>query len=111
MKLILKYLKPYVLVVLAIILFTFLQVQTELTLPDYMSGIVTNGIQYGGITEEVPLMVSKKDMDTILSFADSNDANKILSAYQLVNKGSNANIKNQEITFDKDTYLLIKSEK
>ena len=110
MKLILKYLKPYILVVLAIILFTFLQVQTELTLPDYMSGIVTNGIQYGGITEEVPLMVSKEDMDTILSFADSNDANKILSAYQLVNKGSNANIKNQEITFDKDTYLLIKSE-
>ncbi len=49
MKLIFKYLKPYLLIVMTVIVLTFVQVQTELTLPDYMSGIVTNGIQYGGI--------------------------------------------------------------
>ena len=62
MKLIFRYLKPYVLIVLAIIALTFVQVQTELTLPDYMSQIVTNGIQYGGILEETPLAVTAEDL-------------------------------------------------
>ena len=61
MKLIFKYLKPYILLVLLIVGFTYAQVQTELALPDYMSDIVTNGIQYGGIKEEVPLAITEKD--------------------------------------------------
>ena len=62
MKLIFKYLKPYLFIVLTVVALTFVQVQTELTLPDYMSGIVTNGIQYGGVTEEMPHLITAKDM-------------------------------------------------
>ncbi|MBQ1378408.1 MAG: hypothetical protein IIY76_00200, partial [Erysipelotrichaceae bacterium] len=68
MKLIFKYLKPYLFIVLTVVALTFVQVQTELTLPDYMSGIVTNGIQYGGVTEEMPHLITAKDMDDVLSF-------------------------------------------
>ena len=50
----LGYLKPFWLSVLAVIALVFGQVQFELALPDYMSKIVTYGIQYGGITSPVP---------------------------------------------------------
>ena len=81
MKLIFKYLKKYIFVVLAIIALTFVQVQTELSLPDYMSGIVTNGIQYSGVVEEVPKQLSAKDMDTILSFMNDKDKAFVLNCY------------------------------
>ena len=71
MKLIFRYLKPYWFTVIAIVVLTFFQVQTELKLPDYMSGIVTNGIQYGGITEEVPLALTQKDMDAVLALFET----------------------------------------
>lgn len=109
MKLIFKYLKPYVLVVLAIVALTFGQVQSELTLPDYMSRIVTNGIQYGGITEEVPELISSKDMDSVLSYAGKNAINTILDSYELHKVGDKYNFNNNEITFNQDTYVLTKS--
>ena len=81
MGLILKYLKKYIFVVLAIIALTFVQVQTELSLPDYMSSIVTNGIQYSGVVEDVPKQLSAKDMDTILSFMNDKDKAFVLNCY------------------------------
>ena len=110
MRLVLKYLKPYWYVVVAVVLLTFLQVQTELTLPDYMSGIVTNGIQYGGITEEVPVVVTEKDMDRIVLFLNDTDREGVLSVYEKVNSGSVAKIDGQHVEFTEDVYLL-KEEK
>ena len=110
MRLVLKYLKPYWYVVVAVVLLTFLQVQTELTLPDYMSGIVTNGIQYGGITEEVPVVVTEKDMDRIVLFLNDTDREDVLSVYEKVNSGSVAKIDGQHVEFTEDVCLL-KEEK
>ena len=106
MSLIFKYLKPYFLVVLAIIALTFCQVQSELSLPDYMSDIVTNGIQYGGITDTVPLVVDTEDMDTIMKFVEEKDRDKVLAVYQLVNSGNSIYINNQEQIVNKDVYVL-----
>ena len=106
MSLIFKYLKPYFLVVLAIIALTFCQVQSELSLPDYMSDIVTNGIQYGGITDTVPLVIDTKDMDTIMKFVEEKDRDKVLAVYQLVNSGNSIYINNQEQIVNKDVYVL-----
>lgn len=106
MGLIFKYLKPYIFVVLAIVALTFGQVQTELTLPDYMSNIVTNGIQYGGITEEVPYLITAEDMDDVLGFTEDADKNKVLAGYELVNKGSEAYFKNKVLIVDQDTFVL-----
>ena len=106
MKLIFKYMKPFVFVVLAIVLFTFGQVQTELTLPDYMSSIVTNGIQYGGIVDEIPGCISVRDMDTVLGYADENEKNVILGAYKLLPAGSEYVFNNENIVLKQDTYVL-----
>ena len=106
MKLIFKYLKKYFFFVLIIVGLTYVQVQTELSLPDYMSNIVTNGIQYGGITEEIPNIVCEKDMNNILLFVSEDDANKILENYELVISGTRATINNQEIEFKTNAYIL-----
>ncbi len=100
--------KPYLLIVLAVVALTFLQVQTELILPDYMSGIVTNGIQYGGIVENTPKAVLEKDMDQILKFVSDKDA--VLNAYDLIEKGSKGIVDGQEVVFNENVYLL-KEEK
>jgi len=104
MKTIFKYLKPYWLFVLAIVVMTFLQVQTELSLPDYMSKIVTNGIQYGGITEDYPSAIRESEMNKLLLFSD--DDEKILENYDLVEKGTKATIDKMELEFTEPVYLL-----
>ena len=106
MKLIFKYLKKYAFFVLIIVGLTYAQVQTELSLPDYMSDIVTNGIQYGGITEEVPSIISEDEMNRILLFMSKEDANKVLTNYDFVDAGSKATVSNQEIEFKINAYIL-----
>jgi ATP-binding cassette subfamily B multidrug efflux pump len=49
-----KYLKPYWLSILIAVAFLFVQADTNLALPDYMSNIVNIGLQQGGITSSVP---------------------------------------------------------
>ncbi|MBQ1483155.1 MAG: ABC transporter ATP-binding protein [Erysipelotrichaceae bacterium] len=110
MKLIFRYLKPYILTVLAVIALTFLQVQTELTLPDYMSGIVTNGIQYGGIIDTSPKAVTKDDMDRILTFVSESDRKAILSDYQLIKAGSTVTVEDQDVRLKKDVYFKMNED-
>lgn len=66
-----RYLKPFWLSVIAVIALVFAQVQLELALPDYMSGIVTYGIQYGGITESVPAALSDETYQALQYFMDA----------------------------------------
>ena len=106
MKLIFKYLKKYWFFVLIVVGLTFIQVQTELSLPDYMSDIVTNGIQYGGITQQIPNAICEDDMNDVLLFMSNTDANKVLDNYELVTKDSTGVVDNQEIKFNTNTYLL-----
>ena len=106
MKLIFKYLKPYILIVLAIIVLTFIQVETELMLPDYMSGIVTNGIQYGGISEQVPELIGTEDMDRLLFFVSENEKAQVLADYRLVKQGTEVFVGHQPVALTKDAYLL-----
>ncbi len=110
MKLIFKYLRPYLLIMAAVVILTFIQVQTELTLPDYMSSIVTNGIQYGGISEEAPLVVDASDMEVIGRFLPEQDRTFVMDYYQRIGAGSKAVIGHQEIRFENEAYLLKDSD-
>jgi len=76
MKLLGKYLKKYIVAIIAIVFFTFVMVQTELSLPDYMSSIVTGGIQYGGIEESFPKTITKEDMEVLKLFAFDDISNQ-----------------------------------
>ena len=86
----LRYLKPFWLSVLAVIALTFAQVQFELALPDYMSGIVTYGIQYSGIDNPSPKALRASTYEHMKSFMDQQEQLNLDSAYTLVPAGTEA---------------------
>lgn len=101
MKLLFKYLKKYIFLIVVVVLFTFVQVQSELKLPDYMSDIVTNGIQYNGISESVPRAISEKELDKVSLFVDDLD-----SIYTLAEKDREYKVANQVVSFKENVYIL-----
>ena len=86
---------------MVVVLFTFVQVQSELKLPDYMSDIVTNGIQYNGISESVPRAISEKELDKVSLFVDDLD-----SIYTLAEKDREYKVANQAVSFKENVYIL-----
>ena len=58
--------KPYLIIVLAIIALLFGQAMADLSLPDYMSDIVNNGIQQGGIEYAVPEVIRKSEYEKLV---------------------------------------------
>ncbi len=88
MKILIKYLKPYTLLLLVAITLLFVQAYTNLALPDYMSDIVNIGIQQGGIIDAVPLVVRESTMERLLLFIDDNGKSKVLENYRVVEPGS-----------------------
>lgn len=88
---------------MVVVLFTFVQVQSELKLPDYMSDIVTNGIQYNGISESVPRAISEKEMNKLSLFVDDLD-----SIYTLAEKDREYKVANQVVSFKENVYVLNK---
>lgn len=86
--------------------FIFIQSQSELALPDYMSQIVTNGIQAGGFDTSAADVLSQKTYDHLLLFVSDEDKKIIESNYTFVKyEDLDENIKE---TFPKlkDAYLL-----
>ncbi len=63
-----KYLKPYLLLILITIVLLFVQANADLALPDYLSRIVNNGIQQGGVENAVPVAIRQSQMDKLLTF-------------------------------------------
>jgi ATP-binding cassette subfamily B multidrug efflux pump len=83
-----KYLVKYApLIILAIVLL-FVQANADLALPDYLSRIVDNGIQQGGVENAVPKAIRKSKMDKLTLFMSADQKTRVLSDYQLVAPGS-----------------------
>ena len=82
----LRYLKPFWLSVIAVVALVFCQVQFELALPDYMSRIVTYGIQYGGVTSTLPQAISEETYEHMMYFALDPDI--LGQGYEKVEAGS-----------------------
>ncbi len=85
---ILKYLKPYILLILITVALLFVQANADLALPDYMSNIVNYGIQQGGVVNAVPLAIRQTQMDRLLAFMSSSDQAFVLANYTLENQAS-----------------------
>ena len=79
---VLKNLKNSWITVLVIVILLCIQATTDLALPDYTSKIVNVGIQYGGIEEAVPEVVSEELMENLLIFTEADE--QILENYDLV---------------------------
>jgi ATP-binding cassette subfamily B protein len=90
-----KYSKPYLLLIIFSIGLLFAQANLELALPDYLSNIVDTGIQQGGVDSPVPEAIRENEMEKILIFMSSENQTLLMEDYSLINDTSS----------DYDTYL------
>ena len=81
MSKLLKFLKPYVGAVFAILCVLIIQAYCDLSLPTYTSDIVNVGIQQGGISETVPEEIGKEGFDKLLLFVASDRQDTVKDAY------------------------------
>ena len=98
-----RYLKPFWLSVVAVIAFVFGQVQCELALPDYMSDIVTYGIQYNGITANVPQAIRTDTMEHMAYFISDSNYQTILQSYRLDNT---VTLEGKKYSTNEEVYVL-----
>lgn len=84
MSKLLKYIQPFFLSIVFVILLLFGQAYCELTLPDFMQNIVNTGIQNNGIESGVYEQIRSKTLDSYLMLADDNQKKIIDDAYTLV---------------------------
>ncbi len=104
-----KYLKPYWLSILVAIGFLFVQANTNLALPDYMSNIVDIGIQQGGITSTVPSAIRASQLQKMMFFLDPQEKQIVNSDYLLVTKdslGYSIHVQEYPILSSEPIYLL-----
>ena len=78
-----RYVKPYMVMLLAAVAFLFGQAFLELTLPNMMSDIVNVGIQQGGIQQAAPEAIGKDAMQFMQMFMSEKDKEAVQGAYSL----------------------------
>jgi len=83
-----KYLKPYIALLLGAIVLLFAQANFDLALPDYLSRIVNNGIQQGGVENAVPAAIRQSEMDKITIFMSAEEKAGVLADYTLIDQNS-----------------------
>ncbi len=83
-----RYLKPYTLLIVITIALLFVQANADLALPDYLSRIVNNGIQQGGVQNAVPLAIRQSEMDKLLTFMTADEKALVLDSYLLIQPAS-----------------------
>ncbi len=84
----LRYLKPYSVLILLTIALLFVQANADLALPDYLSKIVNIGIQQGGIENAVAVAIRQSEMERLLVFMTPEEQELVLSYYTLVDQNS-----------------------
>lgn len=78
------YIRQYTLPILAVILLLFLQANADLTLPDYLSKIVNEGIQQGGVENAVPAAMRAETYQRMNFFLTADEQTLVAQAYQQV---------------------------
>ena len=101
-----RYLKPYWISVVAVIVLVFAQVQAQLALPDHMSKIITYGIQYGGITESIPSAMSEETYKHLQVFMDEESKSILENNYVQVSQGDTSYTKKYPLAEKEDIYVL-----
>ena len=101
-----RYLKPYWVSVVAVIVLVFAQVQAQLALPDHMSKIITYGIQYGGITESIPSAMSEETYNHLQVFMDEESKTILEDNYVQVSQGDTSYTKKYPLVEKEDIYVL-----
>jgi len=83
-----KYSKPYLIMIGISIVLLFGQANFNLTLPDYLAKIVNVGIQQKGIENAVPEAIRGIEMNHTLLFLTPENQTDVLNAYTFVQNGT-----------------------
>jgi len=83
-----RYLIPYLPIFTLTVILVFVQANAELALPDYMSRIVNNGIQQGGVENPIPEIVRSTSLDKYTIFMDESEKELVNSVYSVLEPGS-----------------------
>lgn len=103
-----KYLKPFTLSIIAIVILLFVQASSDLSLPAYMSKIVDVGISQKGIETSVPNAIRESEFSKITSFIKSDEDKAILiNSYKLIDSSLAEDTQYNDIV---DKYPLLKTE-
>lgn len=108
---VLKYLKPFVLSIIAVVALLVVQAVCDLSLPDYTSKIVNVGIQQSGIENAVPKEIRKSELNKLMIFMTDDEKSKIEKNYVLSDDDKNIydlNTKDKE-TIDELNSIMSKS--
>jgi len=81
-----NYLKPYWLSILAVLILLFVQANFDLALPDYMSRIVNEGIQQGGIESPVPRVLSETSFIQLHRVLNNTESSLVVRVYRKVSR-------------------------
>jgi ATP-binding cassette subfamily B protein len=109
-----RYLKPYILLILLTIVLLFVQANADLALPDYLSKIVNNGIQQGGVENAVPAAIRQSEMDKLVIFMSTDNKALVLGDYTLVDKNSpdyDKYVEQYHVLANEPVYVLNKIDK
>lgn len=104
-----KYLKPYIGLILIAVVLLFVQAMADLSLPNYMSDMVNVGIQQGGIDTSVPMAIRADQMDKLVLFLSEDEASRVLADYTLVDENSSAyaqTVSDYPAAADEPVYVL-----
>ncbi len=83
-----RYLRPFALLIGLSVVLLFLQAMADLSLPDYLSHIVNNGIQQSGVESPVPQAIRQSEMNKATLFMTDADKTTVLNHYTLIKKDS-----------------------
>ncbi len=83
-----RYLRPFASLILLAVILLFTQAMADLSLPEYLSRIVNNGIQQSGIESPIPQAIRQSEMNKVTLFLSDADKKTVLSHYTLINKDS-----------------------
>ena len=108
MKILIKYLKPFMATILIAIALLFVQARMDLNLPNYMSNIIDVGIQQNGIENAAPKAISADGMQLMTSFMTDTDKTVVANAYILVLKGDQTYLKEYPLVKDSNIYVIKK---
>lgn len=88
MSRILKYLKPFTLLLILAVALLFLQANADLALPDYMSRIVNVGIQQSGVESPLPQAMRQVTLERLAMFMTAEEQDALLAQYRLIDSSS-----------------------
>ncbi|MDD5082914.1 MAG: ABC transporter ATP-binding protein, partial [Dehalococcoidales bacterium] len=88
MRKLIRYLRPFTGLIVAIFVLLFAQAMSDLALPAYMSDIVNIGIQQGGVENAVPQAIRASEFGRLVIFMTGSEKEQVIADYTLLDKQS-----------------------